>query len=108
MQQQQLFEDDRYQAPARRTDPATSHEAAAATRPKLGPAAAAIYDVFAAAPQPYTAVEASLRAAERHGKRPETYRKRAGELQRAGLIRAAGHRLCSITLTKATTFEVTE
>ena len=103
MTQPTLFPDDRYQPPtlARATDPATSQAAAAAVEPKLPAKTQAMLDEIRRRSHPCTANEAAYRCADQHGGMAETYRKRAGELERDGRIIKVGCRLCTITMMRA-------
>ena len=89
-QQPSLFD-----APARATDPDTSHEAATAKRSEIATARNRMLGEYRRGP--YTANEAARLCVLRYGGCHETYRKRKGELQRAGLIRLAGKRICEVT-----------
>ncbi len=70
---------------ARRTDPATSHAAAADIAPKLGRIQAALLDAFRAYPDGLTPDEAEERAGLHVGAR-----RRVSELHNAGLIEPTG------------------
>ena len=92
---------------ARRTDPATSQEAAEQTLPKLGYLHRLFLDVLAYYATPMTAREVERAAANesRNTFIPDSVRKRAAELERRGLIAAVGVRECGVTGSKATIYQ---
>lgn len=91
---------------ARKTDPQTSHEAAAHIRRK----ATAVQRAFLAAllDEPQTAIEAAMTAARTHGGLVETYRKRGHEVVRMGFAEIRSTRVCRITGQRASVFEITD
>lgn len=93
--------------PARRTDPATSHIAAAEIEPKLNTLQARFVQavrVLGGA----TASEAAKRVVQECGGSAETARKRARECCELGYVRIAGTRRCRVTGKVAQFYEVTE
>lgn len=99
MNQPSLFED---VVLARATDPQTSKRAAREIESKLGDLAAKMLAVFQH--REATAKEAARTCVGRYGGDEESYRKRSGELKRAGLIRLTGERHCTISGKLAQTF----
>ena len=89
---------------ARRTDPATSLEAGERTQRKLNETQQRALSVTFLA-YPRTAQEIGVAAAEKYGGLAETYRKRVGELLRLKRIQIVGVSQCTITGTKATTYQ---
>ena len=102
--QPDLFADDRYVPPVRRSDPPTSHAGAAHIAPRLGRLKARMLSVFAA--RPATANEAAAACVRAAGGNHESLRKRTGELESAGLIEVIGERTCSVTGQPASVFAV--
>ena len=90
----------------RQSDPPTSVLAAEGIAPKLGTLRAAMLAAFKAHGQA-TAREAAEACAVEHGGEVESYRKRAKELVRAGLLVEVGERACYITDKLATVYGVT-
>ena len=100
---------------ARRTDPVTSHKAAAEMAPKLRGLKKLFYETLKKWGNiPRTANEVAARVYQYHsgetfenvGAKRESLRKRAGELVKAGLIRECGDRPCRVNGKQATTYEV--
>ena len=89
---------------ARTSDPLTSHLAAAETAPKVYRLQRQFADMVAESAFPVTASEAAERAAQVYGGLAETYRKRAAECVRLGLLKVVGVRVCSVTGKKATVY----
>ena len=104
-----LFDDQDEIAPlARSSDPPTSHQAAAQIAGKLGYYAAGMLQAVTTLGEA-TASEAARHAREADGSNVisvESYRKRAGELERAGKIEVVGTRKCKVTGKQARTFKV--
>jgi hypothetical protein len=96
---------------ARRSDQPTSHQAAAEIAGKLGYCAANMLDAFRYLGEATASEAAQLAAdAEVTEGRPtqaESYRKRAGELERAGRITVTGTRKCRVSGKQARTFRAT-
>jgi len=102
---------------ARRSDPKSSHDAAAAIAPKLGGLQALFVETLKANSQiPLTANEVAERAIAftrdegvvKTLQRRESLRKRAKELVKAGMIRECEKRFCRAaeSETEVTTYEV--
>ena len=129
MNQGSLFDttpkgEDIYGSPAdakklsRRSDPATSHKAAADIAIKLTGKRKLFYDTLKLITNgpdgfPRTAMEVATAAypyletgAQRTTQQRETLRKRAKELVRGGFIRECESRTCKVNLNDATTYEV--
>ena len=87
---------------ARSTDPATSHLAAAEIKAGIGDMQRAMLMEFRFA---ITANEAALACVQKHSGLAESYRKRAKELSRAGLVRELAPRRCGVTGKIATVYE---
>ena len=98
-QQPSLFD-----TPARSTDPDTSHEAAEAKRSEIATARSRMLSAFMLSMHSLTATEAAQCCVNQWGGERETYRKRKGELAKAGLIRKVGKRQCSVTGSTAETW----
>ena len=93
-----LFESNAAPRIARLTDKATSHEAAADTRPKLRGLQLAFVEAVASMAEPATAAEIAEAAYARDpSSSRESYRKRALECVRAGFIAECGKRQCRIS-----------
>lgn len=109
MTQPTLFDTDTI--PARRSDPITSQVSAIETQQRLGKLQSrlmeAISEVNARAIDP-TANEAGSNAAGRHGGLAESYRKRATELVRSGLLVVTGERHCTVTGKLAQTYRTNQ
>jgi hypothetical protein len=92
---------------ARANDPSTSKEAAAHIAPSLNTAQAAFIESLRSLKQPSTAQEIAEHACNCHDhKMQESYRKRAGELIKAGRISVAGKRPCRVTNRPAQIYEL--
>lgn len=93
---------------ARTSDPPTSRQAAVEISGKLGYCAAGMLQAFKHLGQA-TASEAAAHAYEQDGGKvsSESYRKRAGELERAGRITVTGTRKCRVSGKQARTFRAT-
>lgn len=93
---------------ARRSDPPTSHDAAADIQAKLSGCKAQFVAALQRLGEPSTAHEIAA-AAESSASSPamrETYRKRAAELVKAGAILTSGERACKITGKTATVYKL--
>lgn len=110
MQASLLNHNDQPVALARKSDPPTSHQAAAEIGGKLGYCAAGMLDAFRYLGEATASEAAKLASdAEVVEGRPtaaESYRKRAGELERAGRIAVTGTRKCRVSGKQARTFKV--
>ncbi|TXH43688.1 MAG: hypothetical protein E6Q97_33725 [Desulfurellales bacterium] len=93
---------------SRRSDPITSQQSAAETQPQLGTLQKIMLGMFKVSLWPATSNEAAKEAASEFGGMPESYRKRARELVKQGLIEEAGERKCEVTGKSAMTFRVKE
>lgn len=105
MTQLELFD----QKPAklsRKSDPITSHEAAAETEPRINTLQFFVFDAIRKSSKPLTSNEAAIEAAKQYVAAIETFRKRVRELVRLDLIEEAGERRCEITGKNAMTFRV--
>ena len=92
---------------SRRTDKLTSQKSAAETEPKLG----RYQELFVRSLRylgEATANEVAIDAVLLGGGSPETYRKRALELIRAGRIEECGEGKCKVTGKTATTYKPKE
>jgi hypothetical protein len=92
---------------SRRADPITSQKSAAETEPKLG----RYQELFVRSLRylgEATANEVAIDAVLLSGGSPETYRKRALELIRAGRIEECGEGKCKVTGKTATTYKLKE
>lgn len=87
---------------ARRSDPATSKQAARRLTPKLGTIKYKLWTTADGTPR--TARELAELAVSKHGGEVETFRKRAKELVDEGLLTAGPARECRHTGEKATTY----
>lgn len=99
-QQLTLFDIDEPERIARRTDPQTSHDAAAEQLPRIGKSQADVLAVIRRSASALTANEAAeiaRRSTANNSRMCETYRKRLGELERKGLVRVVGVRACGVT-----------
>lgn len=105
---QQCFAFDTPAKLSRRSDPITSQKSAAETEKQLGTLQSAMLEMFRVSLWPATANEAAKEAASEFGGIPESYRKRARELVKQGLIEEAGERKCEVTGKSAMTFRVKE
>lgn len=107
MNQKTMFDEFDAQALCRPTDKQTSHDAAIriALTQKLNQKQRQFVLRLGWHPRS-TANEIAASCAHEFGGMPETYRKRAGELERAGWIRVVGSRVCRITGTRASVYEV--
>ena len=104
MNQPNLFEDDRYRPPVRRTDPPTSHRGAEHIRPELTGLRLRMYEAFCV--RPMTSNEAAAYCCAQLGGMHESYRKRTKELVRMRLIRPDLPRACGVTGQAAMVFRV--
>ena len=105
MNQPNLFSEDRYQPPVRRSDPPTSHRAAEYIWQKLPLLQSEMYRAFALLGKA-TANEAANLCVSNNAGNHESYRKRAKELERKGLVRIAYARRCNVTGQPAAVYEV--
>jgi len=87
---------------SRRTDKATSHESADATRTKLGLLQQRC--IFMLADKQLTAMEVATLCSDYYGGRDESYRKRMRELVRLSLIEELPARICTVTGSSATVY----
>lgn len=90
----------------RKSDPATSVEAAGKVAPKIVGHEAKFVAVLRKSTIPLTVQEISEVAYPTNRVKRETIRKRANGLIKKGLIRIAGQRKCTLTGNNATTYEV--
>lgn len=105
MRQQDLFEDDRYRPPARRTDPDTSHEGAAHIAPTVGHLRDLMLCAFEV--RPMTANEAvQYVIGNLGGDNSESLRKRVHELERDRRIWSYRKRECLVTGRRCKVYEV--
>lgn len=81
----------------RSTDPATSSRAAIDAAESIGRCATLMLCEFQRAAKALTANEAAARCVSQYGGLAETFRKRAGELERKKKIRSTGERICGVT-----------
>ena len=96
MTQLSLFGDE--PALARKADPVTSQQASVEIKPKIGQLQAAFLAALAAIGKPATANEVAAKAvAMGLAGNAESVRKRAAEVERAGMVRVAGIQRCSVT-----------
>ena len=104
--QPSLFDSPTFQrAIHRASDPDTSRQAAEEKRATIATARERMLEIFRDGA--YTANEAAMCCRGRFGELPhETYRKRKGELTKAGLIRCVGKRKCLVTGSTAEVWEV--
>ncbi len=80
----------------RKSDPPTSHEAAAGTEDKLSLLHIGFLAGLRALGVPSTSEEIAVKAAELHpGSKAQSYRKRTAELVRANRIKVVGERPCA-------------
>ena len=91
---------------ARRSDPVTSHKAAAETETRINTLQFFVFDAIRKATKPLTSNEAAIEAAKQYVAAIETFRKRVRELVRLDLLEEAGERRCEITGKGAMTFKV--
>lgn len=89
---------------ARRSDPVTSHMAAAETETKLKKHKAYCVAVMTGKLDPRTAQEIALEASQRFGGITDTYRKRPHELVNDKVFVECGFRKCTVTSKQAQTF----
>jgi hypothetical protein len=90
----------------RRSDPATSAEAAEKIAPKVIGHEAKFVAVLRKSTIPLTAQEIAEVAFPNDRVKRETIRKRANGLIKKGFVRIAGQRKCTLTGNNATTYEV--
>lgn len=102
---QTSFLDQLDQPLSRASDPITSHLSAAETLPKLGRLRQAVLTMIRERGS-MTAMEAADRCVVRWRGNIESYRKRAGELVRMGLLEECESRRCQITGAMAQTYRV--
>ena len=103
--QRTLFDAEPKPKLARDADKATSHAAAAETQTKLPFLQQCCIIACGRNQRPLTANEIADAAAAMFRGMPESYRKRVHELVRAGLLREAGERVCSVTGKRGTVYE---
>jgi hypothetical protein len=96
MTQLSLFGDE--PALARKADPVTSRQAAEEVRPKIGQLQQAFLAALAAIGKPATANEVAAKAvAMGLAGNAESVRKRAAEVERAGMVKVIGIQRCGVT-----------
>jgi hypothetical protein len=88
----------------RKSDPATSQQAAKEIEPKLSSAQAAMRMMIDRSTVPHTAQELAFECSRLFGGMAETYRKRAHELVLLNLATECEARACEVTGKMATTF----
>ena len=93
---------------SRKSDPITSQKSAAETEANLGTLQSLMMSTIRHFGYPPTANEAAKECVAEFSGCVESYRKRAGELLRKGLVEQAGERKCEVTGKLAMTFRTKE